>query len=205
MYKKILSLILVLCLSMGNFTNATVFAEENDENKVISIENNGEDGQQIPEENDIIIPQNGSEVYMEGMEIQPATFDLRSSGETSDERYTILVLDNAPAMKFLHNGKVIYTVDTALPYVKEASKKFIADIKEASGDNYIAIIAFNNNECEILSQFTNDTDALNDAINSLHVTGGSRDVHKCFTTARQLMNGAPNQDAKKILCYLPLV
>lgn len=171
MYKKILSLILVLCLSMGNFTNATVFAEENDENKVISIENNGEDGQQIPEENDIIIPQNGSEVYMEGMEIQPATFDLRSSGETSDERYTILVLDNAPATKFKYNEQVIYKADTALPYVKEASKKFIANISEASGDNYIAIIAFNNNGCEILSQFTNDTDALNDVINSLHVTG----------------------------------
>ncbi len=197
MYKKILSLILVLCLSMGNFTNATVYAEENDENKVISIENNGEDGQQIPEGDDIIIPQNGSEVYIEGMETQPATFDLRTSGETSDERYIILVLDNAPATKFKYNEQVIYKADTALPYVKEASKKFIADISEASGDNYIAIIAFNNNGCEILSQFTNDTDALNDVINSLHVTGGGRDVHKCFSAARQLMNGAPNQDAKK--------
>lgn len=122
MYKKILSLILVLCLSMGNFTNATVYAEENDENKVISIENNGEDGQQIPEGDDIIIPQNGSEVYIEGMETQPATFDLRTSGETSDERYIILVLDNAPATKFKYNEQVIYKADTALPYVKESQK-----------------------------------------------------------------------------------
>lgn len=195
MYKKILSLILVLCLSMGNFTNATVYAEENDEMAVIAVENCEENGQEGSEESDIVIPQNGSKVYMGGMETQSSTFDFRSNSGTSNQRYTVLVLDSSSSSKFLYHGTLLYTVDTALPYVKEASKKFIQDIKDASGENYIAIVSYNNSTSEVVSQFTKDIDILMDAIDSLSASGSTRSVYSGLTAAGQLIDSVSNQNA----------
>lgn len=174
MYRKILSFLIILCLCIGNFTNTIVYAEENDEGAVIAVETSGEDEPEGFEESNIVIPQNGSEVYMEGMGDQPATFGLRSSGGTSNERYTVLVLDSAAAADFMSNGSVFYTADSALPYVKEASKKFIKDIKDAPGENYIAIVSYKNSTSKIELPFTKDTDALLDAIDSIYA--GEREM-----------------------------
>lgn len=129
MYRKILSFILILCLCMGMVGNINVCAaelQEDAEGTIIAMSSSEADEQLVSEESEIEIPQNGSEVYMEGVEMQPALFSLRAVGETSGKRYTVLVLDDSAPVTFNDTqGSVMYRADTALPHVQGASKKFL--------------------------------------------------------------------------------
>lgn len=119
MYKKILSIILVLCMSMGMMKNTKVYAAELQEDAgeaYIAVESIEAD-ENVPEESETELPQNGSEVYIEGEEAQPATFSLSSNSETSKKRYTVLVLDTSTETEFIKGDSVIYKADAALPYV----------------------------------------------------------------------------------------
>lgn len=63
------------------------------------------------------------------------------------------MLDTSASVQFLGEEGIIYTADTALPYVKKASKKFVADINKASGNNYIAIVAYGGSSTRVISNF----------------------------------------------------
>lgn len=199
MYRKILSFILILCLCMGMMGNTKVCAAEPQGNaggSCIAIDSSETDGQTESEEEEIVIPQNGSEVLMEGAEAQPAAFSLRSVGATADKRYTVLVLDNSSTLDFSYNGSVIYTADPALPHVKKAAKRFIEDIDDAPGDNYIAVVSFGSGTPRVVSQFTQDTDALSKAIDSLYASG-NRSVYSGLTAAGVLIDSVEDQNAIK--------
>ena len=97
----------------------------------------------------------------------------------------------------MYNGVTFYTADTALPYVKKASVKFVEDIKDAAGDNYIAVVSYSGTTSKIVSQFTKDTDALVKAINSLYVSGGGRSVYSGLTAADELIDSVTSAGATK--------
>lgn len=200
MYRKILSIILILCLCMGVMENTNVCAAEfqgSPEESCITMDSSESDDQTEFEEDEIVIPQNGSRVLLEDAEARPAAFSLRTAGEASDERYTVLVLDDSSVTYFYDSdGSVLYTADTALPHVKEAAKKFIEDIGDASGDNYIAVVSYGGSTSRVVSQFTQDTDALSKAIDSLYASG-DRSVHGGLTAAGQLLDSVADQDAVK--------
>lgn len=198
MYKRILSFILIFCLCMG-MSHINVYAtetQENGEEAFIAFDGSEEAGKSASEENQVVIPQNGAQVNMEGMQAQISTFSLRAPVST-EERYTVLVLDNSASSSFIYNGSIFYTADTALPYVKKASKKFIEDVQNASGSNYIAIVSFRNNTSTVVSPFTDDTDALQKAIDSLYASGSTRSVYNGFKAAEKLIDSVTNENAIK--------
>lgn len=199
MYRKILSFILVLCLCIGMMPNTNVSAAElqnNEEETFFALKDIGADGQDV-EESEIKIPQNGSEVHMEDMAgTLPAAKGRRLMRKAASKRYTVLVLDTSSSVSFLHNGSPLYTADTALPYVKEASKKFVEDMEAASGDNYIAIVSYGANTSQVVSQFTNDTNALVKSIDSLYASGHSN-VCSGLTDAESLIDSVSDQNAIK--------
>ena len=61
-------------------------------------------------------------------------------GKDCVERYTVLGLDISVSSGFLDNGRVFYTADTAIGYVKASARKFMADIQNADGTNYVAVV-----------------------------------------------------------------
>lgn len=198
MYKRILSFILILCLcmGMGMSTHMNVYATENQENveeAIFALDSSTETETGVPA--DVVIPQNGEQVNME--ELQAATFSLRGGTQSTEERYTVLVLDTSSSTGFMYNGVTFYTADTALPYVKKASVKFVEDIKDAAGDNYIAVVSYSGTTSKIVSQFTKDTDALVKAINSLYVSGGGRSVYSGLTAADELIDSVTSAGATK--------
>lgn len=147
MYRKILSFMLILCLCAGIIPSTNIYAMEdqgNVESNSIVVGNIEMDEQGGYEESGIDIPQNGSEVFMEDVtETQPAVFRLPAENEekVSNKRYTVLLLDISYSVTFYdYDGSVLYTADTAFPYVQASSKKFIEDIGSAPGKNYIAIV-----------------------------------------------------------------
>lgn len=199
MYRKILSFILVLCLCMGMMPSTNVHAAElqdNEERTFFAAEDIESDEQDM-EENEIKIPQNGSKVRMGDVaKTQPVANGRRLMRKATSKRYTVLVLDTSSSVSFLHNGSPLYTADTALPYVKKASKKFVEDMKAASDDNYIAIVCYGANSSKVVSQFTNDTNALVKSIDSLYESGHSN-VCSGLTDAEKLIDSISDQSAIK--------
>lgn len=195
MYKKVLNFLLILCLCMGVMANTNVYAMELQGNTEGTFFAMDDSETAASEESEIVIPQNGAEVCMEGVEAQPATFSLRAQGVIPDKRYTLLLLDNSMSRDFLdYNGAIMYTADTALPYVKEAAKKFLENIKNDLEDNYIAIVSYGDNK--IISEFTDDEDSLLEAIDSLYNTG-EPNVYNGFTLAEQLIDSISDENAIK--------
>ena len=152
MYKKLLSFILILCMCMSINTNVyaheTIMYDSEEASAVYDSEEasavyDSEEASTVYDSEDVIavydsedtcnveeilIPQNGSKVNMES---QQMLFSLRDNDDgDTQERYNVLVLDTSSATRFVSNGTTIYTADTALPYVKKASKKFIEDISK---------------------------------------------------------------------------
>lgn len=199
MLKKILSFVLVLCLCFGITANTNVYASENQEKEEITIvmEKGDSDGQSTPVEQEVLIPQNGSNVNMESAESPKSAYSHRTNPESGLERYTVLVLDNSASSSFSYNGSIFYTADTALPHVKKASKKFIEDVQKASGSNYVAIVSYRGDTSTIVSQFTDDTGKLEKAIDSLYASGGSRSVYNGLAAADKLIDSVSNQNAIK--------
>lgn len=117
--------------------------------------------------------------------------------KVSTKRYTVLVLDTSSAVDFRQNGPVIYTANTALLQVKEASKKFVESMGDAAGDNYIALVAYSGNTSQVLSQFTTDQEALLKAIDSSSTVRARCSVRSGLMTAEQLIDSIPDQDAVK--------
>ncbi|MDE7269070.1 MAG: cellulose binding domain-containing protein [Acetatifactor sp.] len=202
MYRKILSFMLILCLCMGMMPNANVYAAENQEDvEGLFIASMETDEQSVYEETEIEIPQNGSEVHMEDViAAQPVTFRLPPEDEekSSNKRYTVLLLDVSCSVTFNDvNGSVLYTADTAFPYVCASSKKFIEDIGTASGKNYIAIVAFSGDTSQVVSPFTDDVDALLNAMGSLGISPGYSNVHSGLTAAEELIDSVSDQSGTK--------
>ena len=202
MSRKILSFMLIFCLFMGIMPGTNVYATEDgadiEEALITSIQAGD---QSVYEGDEIEIPQNGSEVYMEDMSAaQPAMFRLPREDEpkAANKRYTVLLLDISGTVTFNDvKGSALYTADTAFPYVHASSKKFIEAIGAAPGENYVAIAAFNGGESQVVSPFTDDVNALLKAMDSLYITGSSGNVHSGLTTAEELIDSVSDQSGIK--------
>lgn len=195
MFKRILSFVLVLC--MGMCVNTNVYAKEVQElpkENVFAVDDS-KDAIVLDEAE--VIPQNGSKVNMEQQQKQQQKlFSLRKKRADTQERYTVLVLDTSASVQFLGEEGIIYTADTALPYVKKASKKFIADISKASGNNYIAIVAYGGSNTRVISNFSTDTASLDKKIDSLY-SSGNRSVYDGLGAAETLIDSVSDENAIK--------
>ncbi len=117
---------------------------------------------------------------------------------TETVRYSILVLDTSASSDFVDSsGEVFYTANTAIDYVKTASKKFISDIKKASGTNYVAIVEYKGSSANIVSEFSTDYTALSSKIDSLYASEGTRSVSLGLETAYSLLEKITDDTAKK--------
>lgn len=206
MYQRMLSLLVTISLCMGLMPDTNVYAAELPE----EIKGNfftaddmgtGDDpasGESATAAEEIEIPQNGSEVHMEDtLKTQPSTTRRRAMKKASTKRYTVLVLDTSAPIDFLYNGYVMYTADTALLQVIEASEKFVEAMEDVSGDNYIAIVSYGDVTSEIISPFTNDKKALLKSLDSINHLNGIRNVHSGLTAAEELIDSVSDQNAVK--------
>ena len=116
--------------------------------------------------------------------------------ETPVKRYTVLVLDTSNEADFMSGGKVIYTAKTALEYVKKASLRFIDDVSEASGTNYIAIVSYKDNAAQI-SGFSDDYDLLKSRISGLRASSNIRDISAGLSEANSLISSIDDDNAVK--------
>lgn len=201
MLKKIMTCLFLFCICVG--VNLNVYAKDDQEElqkKVIAIENEEVSGENRSEKETVSIPQNGLDVYMENTETPIKKARMRTASQNSqvkNERYTVLVLDNSASTNFSCDGEVFYTADTALPDVKMASRKFVENIDNAPGDNYVAIVSYRNDTSMVVSQFTTDTGKLEAAIDSMYADGYSRSVYNGLTAADELIDSIENQQAIK--------
>ncbi|WP_265446852.1 InlB B-repeat-containing protein [Acetivibrio straminisolvens] len=70
-------------------------------------------------------------------------------------RYSVLVLDLSPSMS-----------DVSLNQMKKAAQKFISQVLDANGQNYVAVIPYSQS-AEIYCDFTDDPEKLKNAINNV--------------------------------------
>lgn len=198
MYKRILSWMLILCLCTGIMPGINAYAMESQGNAgetVIAANGMEADEQSVSEEGEIEIPQNGMEVHMEDAEARSVDDQLIS--KSSNKRYTVLVLDTSSTLEFKYNNSLLYTADSALPYVRKAAKKFVQDIWDhTSGNDYIAIVTYGYNDCQVVSRFTDDMDMLLRKIDSLE-PWGDRNVHGALTVAEELIDSVSDRNAVK--------
>lgn len=120
---------------------------------------------------------------------------VNADGNETTNRYTVLVLDTSASSNFYSYGKLIYTADTAIDYVKKASKKFLSDITKANDNNYVAVVSYKS-DAEVVSDFTQDTTILNSAIDNL-TDSGTRSISDGLKTADSLLANVSDTDAIK--------
>lgn len=114
--------------------------------------------------------------------------DNTSGGGSTIKRYTVLVLDDSGSM----SGAPKSTLQAA-------SKKFVDQVLQANGENYVAIVKFSWNASK-LSGFTNDKNKLYNAINRLSAYG-STNLYDGMVKANQTFNLAnlPKDAIKNII------
>lgn len=119
-----------------------------------------------------------------------------AEGETV--RYSVLVLDTSATSDFLdENGRVFYTADTAIEYVRESAKKFVSDVRKADGINYVAVVEYKGTMSNIVSGFTTDYDTLNNAIDGLYSSSVTRSVAYGLQKVNSLLDAIPDPNAIK--------
>lgn len=123
---------------------------------------------------------------------------LSVHAETSDvKRYTVLVLDTSSTSDFLNNGSVFYTAGTAIEYVKTAAKKFVENVQNADGTNYLAIVSYKGSSATVVSNFSDNSNALNSAIDGLSASETTRSVGAGLQSADNLISSVTEAGAIK--------
>lgn len=145
---------------------------------------------------DIDLAENDPQINMAGSQKALRTMQARTNN--SKERYTVLVLDTSASSDFLDSsGRVFYTADTAIEYVKTSAKKFIESVQNADGTNYVAIVEYKGSRANVVSPFSTDLTALSSSIDDLYAYGGTRNVAAGLQQADQLIEEIDNPDAIK--------
>lgn len=114
----------------------------------------------------------------------------------STKRYTVLVLDTSSTSTFTSNGEDIYTADTAIEYVQRASSRFLDNISEASGENYVAVVSYKDSATSV-SNFTKDFESLKNKINSLYASSNTRSISAGLAYANTLLQGITDENTIK--------
>jgi len=119
-----------------------------------------------------------------------------AENNTEVERYTVLVLDTSGTQKFYRNNSLIYTADTAVSYVKQASTKFVNDVLDAKGNNKIAVVQYNSS-ASVVSEFSDDTTAINQKINALSSNNSNCCIAAGLEKANQLLSTITSANVDK--------
>ena len=116
--------------------------------------------------------------------------------ETGVTRYTVLVLDTSNTARFLQSGKEIYTAGTAIEYVKTASSRFLTNISNARGTNYVAVVSYQDT-ASVVSGFSDDYAGLKDRIFGLTASSTTRSIASGLSAADSLLSAIPDERAIK--------
>jgi hypothetical protein len=116
------------------------------------------------------------------------------------KRYTVLVLDTSGTVTFTSGGEKIYDADPALTNVKKASKHFLDNISSAEGDNYIAVVSYQDS-ARVVSEFSKDVSQITKKIDALSASGKSN-ISAGLEAANELLDRINDEDAIKnvVLC-----
>lgn len=187
--------------SISTATVADSTEVETDEDILETEENNSdvENSAQDYSTEDQIQEQALNEVLMRSADIPSALFEgepLESGVSEDVERYTVLVLDTSSSADFLSGGSIIYTADTALSYVKQSAKKFLEDIIDADGTNYVAIVSYKST-ATVVSDFSTDIEALTTKVEALSSADTIRDMSSGLDVANELLATVNNSSARK--------
>ena len=116
---------------------------------------------------------------------------LSEPAAAADEvTYTVLVLDAGGTVTFSSGGTQIYKADSAIEYVKAAASTFLLDVIKAKGENYVAVISYNT-EATIVSDFSDDLDAVRDKVNGVKASG-RRNIAAGLKAADDLLSQIPD-------------
>lgn len=114
-------------------------------------------------------------------------------------RYSVLVLDVCGEAQFLDKyDNVIYTADSAINYVKESAKTFLADLIKANGDNYVAVVTYSD-YAQVITDFTNDINKVTTLVDSLSSNSNVRNLSDGLNKADSLLSSIPDNATKNVI------
>lgn len=113
-------------------------------------------------------------------------------------RYTVLLLDASSVSNFRSAGQIIYTADSSVEQVKAASEEFLSTVSAVDGENYVALVIYRA-QATVLSDFTNDFDALSEKIASIEPEDNMRDVSAALSLSSRLLANAPEDAVKNVI------
>ncbi len=113
-------------------------------------------------------------------------------------RYTVLVLDSSNEANFRNAGKVIYTADTSIDAVKDASERFLSSVAKSSDKNYVSVITYRS-QAYLLSDFTSDIDLLSQKIRAIEPQDNMRDISSGLEMAESVLENAPVNAIKSVI------
>ena len=128
---------------------------------------------------------------------------MSSARAASDTvRYTVLVLDTSSTSDFIdENGDVFYTAGTAIDYVKTAAKAFVKNNQGADGTNYIAVVSYRGSSASVSCPFSQDSDVLNQSIDSLQSSETTRSVAAGLSSAYDLIQSVDENSIKNVVLF----
>ncbi len=118
----------------------------------------------------------------------------------ADANYIVLVLDVSGTETFTVDGQVIYEADTAIDDVKKAASTFFDRLKNAPGEYYVAIVAYDD-VAETVLDFTTDIKRMNQAVNGLSTGGRDRSIAEGLAAAGLMLTEIPEDAKKSVILY----
>lgn len=115
----------------------------------------------------------------------------------SGEKHVVIVVDTADKLDFLSGGvTIIYTADSAIDYVKQASGTFIDNVLSSNSGINIAVVQYNTN-ASVVCDFSKDKEQIKSSINSLHVGDANSNISDGLKKADQLLDNVNDPYADK--------
>lgn len=130
----------------------------------------------------------------------PLSLFTVSAEETNTvKRYSVLVLDVSDTASFIgEHGETIYTAPSAIEYVKQSANSFLMDLINAKGENYVAVVSFNET-ATVVSDFTDDIDSVTKEVNDLVASDKVRDINTGLAKANMLLDSIETDAVKNVV------
>ena len=115
-------------------------------------------------------------------------------------RYSVLVLDTSGAAKFLGwFGQEIYNADSAIDYVKASANSFLKSLLEANGNNYVAVVKYDE-DAETVVNFTSNIDDVSQKVQALSKSEeDKRNMSAGLDVAYELLSGVDDNATKNVI------
>ena len=120
--------------------------------------------------------------------------------------YSVLVVDVSGEAKFyaynLWSKYLAYTADSAIDYVKEASKTFLTNLINSGNENYVAVVSYAG-DTEVVSGFSNNVANIIEKVDNLsinHTEDGEyerRNINAGLLSAKELLDNVDDDDITK--------